>query len=117
MNDSNPEHISSWTYKLKPPEDVSEHAAYFTIVGDKRPIAFFFNSKDMKSFQWIISKMTDMSRMLEYNIPIEVIIKDMKTTFQPQGDYFIPGTDIHVHSVIHHLGLILEEHVGRLKEK
>ena len=110
------------TYKLRAP-GVSEHAAYFTIAGDP-PEMFFFNSKEMESFQWITGKMTDMSRLLEEGkllednglrkpgLSLEKVIDDMKETFQPGGDYIIPdGTGRKVNSVVHHLGLILEQHI------
>lgn len=72
----------------------------------------------MDSFQWITSKMTDISRMMKNNIPIEDIIQDMKETFQPGGNYIIPKSGgVEVHSVVHHLGLILEKHMQMLKEK
>jgi len=98
----------SKTYKLRAPGD---HAAYFTIAGEP-PEMFFFNSKSMEGFQWITGKMTDMSRLLEAGVSIEKVIEDMCETFQPGGDYIIPdGTGRRAHSVVHHLGLILEQHI------
>ena len=76
--------MESKTYKFSPPEDISPHAGYFTIAGDP-PEAFFINSKDMKSFQWITALMTSWSRQLEADVPIMDIIDDMKETFQPGG--------------------------------
>lgn len=106
----------SKTYKVKVPDDISEHSAYFIIVGEPSPKMFFFNSKEMASFQWIVGKMTDMSRLIEAGVPIENIINDMKETFDPGGSYIIPdGTGRKVNSVVHHLGLILEQHIA-LKE-
>lgn len=112
----------SVTYKIKPPDDVSEHAGYFTIVGDP-PEAFFFNSKEMGSFQWILALMTAWSRQLRAGVKIESIIKDMKKTFG--NSYFIEGKSIvipkgeerQVHSVVHHLGIILEHHMVASKDE
>jgi len=101
-------------YKIKvqgnTPGDMQ--TVYFTIVGLDKPTAFFFNSKAMESFQWITGKMTDMSRLINAGVPIENIIKDMKNTFQPNGGYFLEdGSGKQVHSVVHHLGLVLERHL------
>lgn len=109
---------NSNTYKLKPPDNVSEHSIYFIIVGKDKPFAFFFNSKAMESFQWITGKMTDLSRLIEAGVPITMIIEDMKETFQPGGSYIIPdGTGRYVNSVVHHMGLVLEEHLEKYKQE
>lgn len=108
--------LNGATYKLRSP-GISDHAAYFTIAGEP-PERFFFNSKEMESFQWIVGKMTDMSRMIEAGIPIEAVISDMKETFDPGGDYIIPdGSGRKVNSVVHHLGLILEQHIAAHKQR
>ena len=117
----------SRTYKLRAP-GISDHALYFTIVGESTPEAFFINSKELESFQWITSLMTSYHRQVEEYIdnisivgPVNInaikrfrlqkIIEDMKETFDPNGSYIIPdGTGREVHSVVHHLGLILENH-------
>ena len=57
--------------------------------------------------------MTSISRQLESGTPVENIIKDMKETFDPGGSYIIPdGSGREAHSVVHHLGLILEQHAN-----
>jgi len=104
------------TYKFRSP-GVSDHAGYFTVIGVPDPIAFMLNSKEMESFQWITGLMTSWSRQLEDGAPISRIIADMKETFQPGGDYIIPdGSGRKVHSVVHHLGLILERHMIEVKK-
>ena len=103
--------LPSNTYKIRPP--IYEEALYFTIVGGAEPEAFFFNSKEMESFQWIIQTMSSMSRRIELGDDIENVILDMKQQFDPNGSYFIQdGSGRQVKSVIHHLGIILEEHVA-----
>ncbi len=103
--------MESKTYKLKSP-GISDHAGYFTIVGGASPVAFFFNSKEMKSFQWIIALMTAYSRTLRAGGSVEKVLHDMTHTFDPGGGYIIPdGSGRRVNSVVHHLGLILEQHV------
>ena len=117
----------SRTYKLRAP-GISDHALYFTVVGESTPEAFFINSKELESFQWITSLMTSYHRRVKQYVdntsmigPIDTniikrsrlqeIINDMKETFDPNGSYIIPdGTGREVHSVVHHLGLILENH-------
>ena len=102
---------NSRTYKIKAPE-ISEHALYFTIVGLEKPIAFFLNSKDMKSF------MTAYSRQLRCGVAVENIIKDMKSAFDPAGEYIIPdGSGRKVNSITHHFGIILEEHISTLQKE
>jgi hypothetical protein len=108
MNNNNER--PSRTYKLRAP-GISDHALYFTVVGESIPEAFFINSKELESFQWITSLMTSYHRQVKAGTPIESIINDMKETFDPNGLYIIPdGTGREVHSVVHHLGLILEYH-------
>lgn len=112
----------SVTYKIKPPEDVSVHAAYFTIVGDP-PEAFFFNSKEMNSFHWITGQMTSWSRLLRAGVPIGDLIKDMKETFGKS--YHVAGKSIvipkhierEVHCIVHHLGIILEYHINNERKQ
>jgi len=101
----------SHTYKFRAPP-LSNNAFYFTIVGHSEPEAFFVNSKDMKSFQWMIALMTSYSRQVKAGITVREIIEDMKETFDPNGIYIIPnGSGQEVHGVIHHMGLILENHL------
>ena len=110
MNTDKPS--KSITYKLSTP-GISEHSIYFTIVGGKEPEAFFVNSKEMNSFQWVTALMTSYSRQLECGVEIQDIISDMKDTFDPNGKYIIPdGSGREAHSVIHHLGIVLEHHVN-----
>ena len=104
------ERYTNVTYKIKVPEDISKHAIYFTIVGNNK--MFFINCKSMESFQWITSLMSSWSRSIEAGVEIEDIIKDCKEIFDPNGAYIIPGTHINVNSVLHHIALVLELHIG-----
>lgn len=102
------------TYKFRVP-GVSDHAIYFTIVGEPDVEWFFVNSKSMESFQWITALMVAWSSELSAGVSINKIIADMKHTFQPGGSYFIEESMLkgEVSSVVHHMGLILEWHVRR----
>jgi|TARA_Y100000310_G_scaffold173688_1_gene173825 hypothetical protein len=107
--------IPSKTYKLRLPDDISPHAIYFTIVGHSDPMWMFVNSKSMDSFQWVTALMTSYSRQIKADVPIREIINQMKETFSPNGRYVIPdGSGREVPSLIHHLGLVLEEHCATL---
>ena len=100
----------SRTYKFRVPH--IEYAIYFTIVGTTEPEAFFVNSKEMESFQWITALMTAYSRQLRAGVPVEKLIEDMREAFDPNGSYVVQdGSGREVQSIIHHMGLILEEHV------
>jgi hypothetical protein len=107
------------TYKLRVPDDVSKHAIYFTIVGEPEVEWFFINSKSMESFQWITALMVAWSSELEAGVSIEKIIADMKNTFQPGGAYYIGNSVLkgEVSSIVHHMGLVLERHVGQVRKK
>ena len=111
MNDN--ESHPSRTYKLRAP-GISENAIYFTIVGDPEPEAFFVNTKEPSNFQWVTALMTAYSRQIQASVPIADVIADMKDTFDPKGKYIIPdGTSREAHSIVHHLGLILEQDMAR----
>ena len=109
--------VDQWpsaTYKFTPPDNISKHSGYFTIVGmgepDEimgEPIAFFFNSKEMASFQW--------SRELKAGVPIEEIIIDMEGTFDPNGSYHTKNGE--VHSTVHHMGIFVKKHMEYIIEK
>jgi len=104
------------TYKIKPSDNISKHAIYFTVVGIPEPEAFFINCKEMGSFQWISALMTSYSREIRAGVPVKKVISDMKETFDPKGTYFIEdGSGREVHSIVHHLGLLLEEHCNESK--
>lgn len=101
---------SSKTYKIKTP--TSDKALYFTIVGVPDPVAFFINSKEMKSFQWISALMVSYSKAIRDGRPIKELIQDMKNVFDPNGSYFVEGGGgVQVNSLVHHLALIIEQHI------
>ncbi len=107
--------LLSATYKLR--QNSSDCALYFTIVEkDNTVTAMFINSKEMKDFQWITALMTSYSRQLNSGVAIELVISDMKETFDPNGAYYPDGFGQKVNSLIHHLGLILESHVKTNQE-
>ena len=105
--------IPSSTYKLRAPNNISEHAIYFTIGGYPHPVWLFVNCKAMDSFQWISALMTSYCGRLHHPGGVEDIINEMKSTFAPGGRYIVPdGTGREVNSIVHHLGLTLEAHLN-----
>lgn len=108
---------TSKTYKLRAPE-TTNHAIYFTIVGNGKDVeSFFINSKEMEAFQWITALMTSYSRRFYDGVGADLIIKDMKETFDPRGPYIIPdGSGREVNSLVHHLGLVLENHINNIRD-
>lgn len=110
-------HVPSRTYKMRVPGE-EEQVAYFTIVGENTPEAFFVNSKSMANFQWITALMTSYSRQIAHGVPIDSILDDMINTFDPKGKYIIPdGSGRQANSIVHHLGLILKSHMDDLKNR
>ncbi len=115
------ESIPSTTYKLRAPT-ITDHAIYFTVVGEDKPIAFFLNSKAMESFALVTALMTSYHRYINDGGDINEMIADMKENFDPKDKYIIPKKSKCVnfpdnipreaHGLIHHLGLILEYHVN-----
>jgi len=98
----------SRTYKLRTP--YQESAIYFTVVGT--PIdAMFINCKEMESFQWISALMASYSLLVKNGVAPEKIAGYMCEVFDPNGQYVIEGTTTKVNGVVHHLGLILRQHV------
>lgn len=107
----------SRTYKLKASN--LDASIYFTIVyGDSSIDAMFVNSKEMSSFQWVTALMTAYTKLMKAGCPVEQIIKDMEETFDPNGSYLVfgkkddDGNQVTANSIIHHLGMILKEHVN-----
>jgi len=107
--------LSSATYKLKLPNDISSHALYFTLAG--HPVEWIFlNSKEMESFQWIIALMESYSLLLKNDVPLAGIANMMKEVFSPNR-YIIPdGTNREARSLVHHLGLIVDKHIDKFPQ-
>lgn len=102
--------FKSRTHKFRYPG--SDHAVYFTIARDDNGHveAMFINSKEMGSFQWVTSLLTSYIRYLrteDYTTKMCRLLKDMKETFDPHGDYETKDFG-KVNSLVHHIALILE---------
>ena len=114
-----PERVSGKTYKLKPP--IIDEAVYLTINdaeinGQMRPVEIFINSKNMESFQWIslITRLVSAHMRTAEEFP-HFVIEEMLETYDPHGGYVIPRTEgVRVHSIVAHIGYILQEHCKTL---
>lgn len=114
-----PARLNSCTYKIH----AAEVAYYITIsdgihCGEHRPVEIFIRSKDAKSVMWMDFTTRLMSASLQQagDFP-HWIIKELKKQFDADGGYFVQKGDaafkrgLRVNSVLHHIGLVLEEHL------
>lgn len=90
------------TFKFRVP-NISEQAVYFTVTDEP---AFFVNSKDMPSFQWLTALMISWSRQIKEGVPPAVVIEDMLGVFDPTGRSWIDceSGSYQANSVVAHLG-------------
>lgn len=107
-----PEKLSGSTYKVKTP--LSEHAMYITlndlvINEQRRPFEIFINSKDMKSYPWIVALTRLMSAVFRNGGDVTFLIDELKFVFDPNGGYFSKGK--YVPSIISEIGYIIEQHL------
>lgn len=104
----NPE-LRSVTVKGEGDPNANGAAFYFTVVFDEgnKVCALFFNSKEMEGYHWITALMTSYTRSLRAG-RIKSTIKDMKSNFSVHGKYHATGLG-EVNSIVHHLGLLLEQ--------
>lgn len=116
------------TYKIKEP--TSEHALYLTINDIvlnqgtdnevRRPFEIFVNSKNMDHFMWITALTRMVSAVFRKGGDVTFIVEEFKQVFDTTGGYFIPNTGgKRANSLIHHIGMKLEEHmtlIGLIKK-
>ena len=95
------------TYKLRCPH--YDYAIYFTVVRNGSGVeAMFINCKDMHHFHWATALMTAYTRLLRAGTAVDVVVRDMESTFDPHGPYVVPKSGgLRVNSVIHHFGILL----------
>ena len=109
-----PEHLVGTTYKISPP--IVEESIYVTINnlevnGVLRPVEIFINSREMRSFQYIslITRLLSAHMREDEAFPI-FLLQELADTYQPGGGYFIPKTRHWAHSIVAHIGWILQRH-------
>ena len=121
-----PEMLVGSTYKIKPPEHVSEHALYITINDIvlnegteyelRRPFEIFVNSKNMDHFQWIVALTRIISAVFRKGGDVTFLVEELRSVFDPRGGYWNKGR--YVPSLIAEIGDVIERHlihIGMLK--
>ena len=121
-----PELLSGSTYKLKPPEHVSDHTLYITINDIvlnpgtehelRRPFEVFINSKNMDHFQWIVALTRIASAVFRKGGDVTFLVEEFRSVFDPRGGYWNKGK--YVPSLVAEIGDVIEKHliyIGMLK--
>ncbi len=114
-----PEMLVGSTYKIKPPEHVSEHALYITINDIvlnegteyelRRPFEIFVNSKNMDHFQWIVALTRIISAVFRKGGDVTFLVEELRSVFDPRGGYWNKGR--YVPSLIAEIGDVIERHL------
>lgn len=115
-----PDVLHGSTYKISP---VGSAALYITINDIvlnegtphevRRPFEIFINSKDTSAFQWIIALTRMISAVFRKGGDITFISEELRSVFDPQGGYFVPGGS-RVNSVVGHIGTVIDTHMRKL---
>ncbi len=116
-NTKRPEILRGTTYKLKTP--LSDSAIYITIndivLNDgtdneiKQPYEIFINSKEMKSFSFVVAITRLISSVFRKGGDITFIVEELKSVFDPNGGYLAKGGR-YVPSLVAEIGMIIEKH-------
>ena len=117
-----PEELVGTTYKLKPPEHVSDHALYITINDIilnegtehalRRPFEIFVNSKNMDQFQWIVALTRIISAVFRKGGDVTFLVEELRSVFDPRGGYWHKGH--YVPSLIAEIGDVIEKHLIKI---
>ncbi len=117
-----PARLEGATYKLKPPEHVSEHALYITLNDIvlnpgtehelRRPFEVFVNSKSMEHFQWIVALTRVMSAVFRKGGDVTFLVEELRSVFDPRGGYWHEGR--YIPSLVAALGDVIEQHLARI---
>jgi len=120
---SRPKKLKGATYKIKSPK--VDNALYITIndivlnedseFEHVRPFEIFINSKNMDSFQWIVALTRIISAVFRKGGEITFLIGELKSIFDPDGGYFVPGgRGKYRNSIVAEIGDVLESHLQGL---
>ncbi len=114
-----PDVLIGSTYKIKPPESVSEHALYITINDIvlnpdtehelRRPFEIFINSKNMDHFQWIVALTKIISAVFRKGGDVAFLVEELRSVFDPRGGYWNRGK--YTPSLIAEIGNAIEQHL------
>ena len=76
--------LGGCTYKLKTP--LEEHALYITINDfEGKPFEIFFNSKEMRHFQWIVALSRVISAIFRKGGDVSFLVEELQSVFDPKG--------------------------------
>lgn len=120
-----PEKISGVTIKVK--NALVEHAIYLTVNHvilnegtsheSVRPFEVFLNTKDAASSAYFATITRLLSAVFRKGGDFTFIIEELKSVHDARGGTFLPGGTF-VNSIMHHIGIVLEQHlqaVGAIK--
>ncbi len=115
-----PEMLIGSTYKVKTPENVSQHALYITINDIvlnqgtehelRRPFEVFINSKSMDHFQWIVALTRIISAVFRKGGDVTFLVEELRSVFDPSGGYWKKGGKF-MPSLVAEIGDVIEQHM------
>lgn len=121
-----PEVLDGRTYKLKSP--IYGAALYITINNillnggtshaTYQPFEIFINSKEMESFQWIVSLTRMISAVFRKGGDVTFIVEELKSVNDPRGGYWKKGK--YITSIVAEIAGVIEQHfieLGLMGEK
>lgn len=116
-----PPTLDGRTYKVKSP--AIESALYITINDIvlnegtehelRRPYEIFINTRDTKSYQWIVALTRLMSAVFRKGGDVTFLVDEMRSIFDPQGGYYVPGGR-YMPSFIAEIGDVIERHLRHI---
>ena len=118
-----PETLIGTTYKISPPDDISQHSLYITINDvllnegtaseQRHPYEVFINSKNMENFQWIVALTRILSAVFRKGGDIAFLVEELNSVFDPRGGYWKKG-GIYMPSLVAEIGHVLERHLTEI---
>ena len=122
MNESiaRPDFLLGSTYKIKTPDNVSQHALYITINDIilnedtdheiRRPYEVFINSKSMEHYQWVIELTRVISAVFRKGGDVTFLVEELSSVYDPNGGYYKKG-GVYMPSLVAEIGAVIEKHM------
>ena len=99
------------TYIINPPE--LECPMHITINSvDGNPYEIFINCSHLESHEWVMCVTRLISAIWQSGGDSTFISKSMQSIFSPKGGYFLPKGGGRCHSVVAHIGMVIEKHIN-----
>ena len=118
-----PETLVGTTYKISPPDDISQHSLYITINDvllnegteqeQRHPYEVFINSKNMENFQWIVALTRILSAVFRKGGDIAFLVEELNSVFDPRGGYWKRG-GVYMPSLVAEIGHVIERHLKNI---